>query len=144
MLSIKEAQNNIINEFNMFSEWIDKYEYLIELGKTLPNMDDKFKTSENLIKGCQSNVWLHAETKNNLVIYTAASDAIITRGIVALLLKVFSNQTAKNILNSNTDFISKIGLQEQLSPTRANGLVSMLNKIKLYALGFQSKNDSTC
>ena len=86
MLSIKEAQNNIINEFNMFSEWIDKYEHLIELGKTLPNMDDKFKTSENLIKGCQSNVWLHAETKNNLVIYTAASDAIITRGIIALLL----------------------------------------------------------
>ena len=141
MLSIKEAQNNIINEFNMFSEWIDKYEHLIELGKTLPNMDDKFKTSENLIKGCQSNVWLHAETKNNLVIYTAASDAIITRGIIAIILKVFSNQTANNILNSNTDFISKIGLQEQLSPTRANGLVSMVSKIKLYALGLQSKKD---
>ena len=138
-MNIEKIQNEIVEDFNMFDDWMEKYDYLIELGKSLPIIDQKHKTDDNLIKGCQSKVWLHAEKDGDKIKYTADSDAIITKGIIALLLQVFSNQTAENILNTNTGFIDKIGLKEHLSPTRANGLVSMIKKIKLYALGLSSK-----
>ena len=136
--SIQEIQEEIIDDFAMFDDWMEKYEYLIELGKSLPIIDQKYKTDDNLIKGCQSKVWLHAQKKADKIIYTADSDAIITKGIIALLLRVFSNQKPTDILNIKTDFIDKIGLKEHLSPTRANGLVSMIKKIKLYALALQA------
>lgn len=139
-MTIKELQEEIIDEFAMFDDWMERYEYIIELGKSLPIIDEAFKTDENLIKGCQSKVWLHAEMIENKVIYTSNSDAILTKGIIALLLRVFSNRTPKEILEIDTVFIDEIGLKEHLSPTRANGLVSMVKKIKLYALVFQTKN----
>ncbi len=135
-MTIKEIQEEIIDEFSLFDDWMERYEYIIELGKTLPLINDTFKTDDNLISGCQSKVWLHAELVDNKVIYTTDSDAILTKGIIALLLRVFSNQTSKTILETKTDFIDEIGLKEHLSPTRANGLVSMIKKIKLYALAF--------
>lgn len=138
-MNIEEIQSEIVEDFNMFDDWMEKYDYLIELGKSLPILDDKYKTDDNLIKGCQSKVWLHAEKNGDKIVYSSDSDAIITKGIIALLLQVFSNQTAEDILKTDTDFIDKIGLKEHLSPTRANGLVSMIKKIKLYALGLSSK-----
>ena len=144
MASIQEIQNDIIEEFDMFEEWMEKYEYIIELGKTLPLIDAQFKTEEHIIKGCQSQVWLHAEYQNGNVIYTADSDAIMTKGIIALLVRTFSNQQPHKIVDANTDFINQIGLKEQLSPTRANGLLSMIKQMKLYALAFQSKNTNSC
>jgi len=138
-MSIKEIQEEIIEEFNLFDDWMERYEYLIDLGKSLNPIDVKYKTEDNLIKGCQSKVWLHADFKNNKVFFTAASDAILTKGIIALLLQVFSNKTPQEILEANTDFIDEIGLKEHLSPTRANGLVSMVKQIKFYALAFKSK-----
>ncbi len=135
-MTIKEIQEEIIDEFSLFDDWMERYEYIIELGKTLPLIKDDFKTDENLISGCQSKVWLHAELVDNKVVYTTDSDAILTKGIIALLLRVFTDQTTKTILETKTDFIDKIGLKEHLSPTRANGLVSMVKKIKLYALAF--------
>ena len=138
-MSIQEIQDEIVEDFAMFDDWMEKYDYLIELGKSLPIIDDKYKTDDNLIKGCQSKVWLHAEKDGDKIKYTADSDAIITKGIIALLLRVFSNQKAEDILKTDTDFIDKIGLKEHLSPTRANGLVSMIKKIKLYALGLGAK-----
>lgn len=138
-MSIKEIQEEIIDEFSLFEDWMERYEYIIELGKSLPLIDETYKKDENLITGCQSKVWLHAEVKNHNVNYSADSDAILTKGIVALLLRVFNNQTPASILEANTDFIDKIGLKEHLSPTRANGLVSMVKQIKLFALAFQSK-----
>ncbi len=135
-MTIKELQEEIIDEFSMFDDWMERYEYIIELGKSLPIIDKQYKTEDNLIVGCQSKVWLHAEIKDDKVIYTSDSDAILTKGIIALLLRVFSNQSSKTILNTDTDFIDEIGLKEHLSPTRANGLVSMIKKIKLYALAF--------
>ena len=140
MTSIQDIQNNIIEEFDMFEEWMEKYEHIIELGKTLPLIDAKYKTKEHIIKGCQSQVWLHADCQNGNVIYTADSDAIMTKGIIALLVRTFSNQQPSNIVEANTDFIDQIGLKEQLSPTRANGLLSMVKQMKLYALAFQSQN----
>ncbi len=140
MTKIKEIQEEIIDEFLMFDDWMQKYEYMIDLGKSLPQIEEAKKTDDRLIKGCQSKVWLDAEYKDKKVIYTADSDAIITKGIIAILLRVFSNKTPQAILEANTDFIDKIGLKEHLSPTRANGLVSMIKQIKLYALAFQSKN----
>ena len=140
-MNIEEIQNQIVEDFNMFDDWMEKYDYLIELGKSLPIIDQKYKTDDNLIKGCQSKVWLHAEKDGDKIVYSADSDAIITKGIIALLLQVFSNQTAEDILKTNTDFIDKIGLKEHLSPTRANGLVSMIKKIKLYALGLGAKKN---
>ena len=140
MASIKNIQQSIIEEFDMFEDWMEKYEYIIDLGKSLPIIDNKFKTEDYLIKGCQSRVWLHAQQKNDKVIYTADSDAIMTKGIVALLIRAFSEQQAQEILEADTDFIKQIGLKDQLSPTRANGLVSMIKQMKLYALAFQSKN----
>ena len=136
---IEEIQQELIEEFNMFDDWMQKYEYMIELGKSLPIIDEAFKTDDNLIKGCQSKVWLHSEIANDKIIFTADSDAIITKGIVAILIRVFSNQKPEDIINANTNFINEIGLTDHLSPTRANGLVSMVKQIKLYASAYQSQ-----
>lgn len=140
MASIQDIQQDIIDEFDMFEEWMGKYEHIIDLGKGLPIIEEQFKTEDNLIKGCQSRVWLHAQYKDGRVIYTADSDAIMTKGIIALLVRAFSKQKAQDIVEADTDFINQIGLKEQLSPTRANGLVSMVKQMKLYALAFQSQN----
>ena len=139
MTSIETIKNDIISEFSLFEDWLEKYEYIIELGKSIPLIDPKLKVEDNLIRGCQSKVWIHAELKNNNVYFYADSDAIITKGIIAILIRVFSNQEPKNILQSDTKFIDKIGLKEHLSPTRANGLVSMIKQIKIYALAFKNK-----
>jgi cysteine desulfuration protein SufE len=138
-VSIKDIQEEIIDEFAMFDDWMQRYEYMIELGKSLPLIDEQYKTNDNLIKGCQSKVWVHAELKDNKIVFTADSDAIITKGIVAILIRVFSNQHPKDIIEANTDFIDKIGLKEHLSPTRANGLVSMIKQIKMYAIAYQTQ-----
>ena len=137
---IKELQDEIIDEFAMFDDWMERYEYIIEMGKSLPLIENQFKTNDNLIKGCQSKVWLHADYRNDKLIFTADSDAILTKGIIALLLRVYSNQTPKDILNSDAFFIEEIGLKEHLSPTRANGLLSMVKQLKLYALAYQVKS----
>ncbi|MDK2771344.1 MAG: SufE family protein [Flavobacterium sp.] len=139
-MSIKEIQEEIVDEFSMFDDWMQRYEYIIELGKSLPLIDEEYKTDENIIKGCQSKVWVHAEEKEGNVVFTADSDAILTKGIIAILIRVFSDKKPNEILEADTDFIDEIGLKEHLSPTRANGLVSMIKQIKLYALAFQSKN----
>lgn len=138
-MTIQEIQEEIVDEFSMFDDWMQRYEYIIELGKTLPLIDEKFKTEDNIIKGCQSKVWVHAEEKDGKILFTADSDAILTKGIIAILIRAFSNQTPQAILEANTDFVDEIGLKEHLSPTRANGLVSMIKKIKIYALAFQAK-----
>lgn len=138
-MTIKEIQEEIVDEFAMFEDWEDRFQYIIDLGKDLPLIDEKYKVEENTIKGCQSKVWLHAEIIDDKVVFTADSDAIITKGIIAILIRAFSNQTAKEILDADTLFVDKIGLKEQLSPTRANGLVSMIKNIKMYALAFNSK-----
>ena len=138
-MKIETIQDELIDEFSMFDDWMERYEYMIELGKSLPLIDTRYKTDENIIKGCQSKVWLHSEFKNDKVIFSADSDAIITKGIVAILVRVFSNQSPQEILSANTDFIDTIGLKEHLSPTRANGLVSMIKQIKMYALAYQTQ-----
>ena len=139
METIAAIQAEIVGEFDMFEDWMEKYEYIIELGKNLPIIDDKHKIEDNLIKGCQSRVWLHAQHNNGIITYTADSDAIITKGIVAILIRVLSNQKAEEIAKANLVFIDEIGLKEQLSQTRANGLVSMIKEMKLYALAYQNK-----
>jgi|TARA_B110000459_G_scaffold50646_1_gene56573 cysteine desulfuration protein SufE len=136
-ISIEEIEKEIIEEFELFDNWIDKYEYLIDLGKSLPKIEEHEKTAENIISGCQSQVWLNAKKKDNKVHFFADSDAIMTKGIIAILIRVLSHQEPKEIINANLDFINTIGLKEQLSPTRANGLVSMIKKMKIYALGFE-------
>jgi cysteine desulfuration protein SufE len=138
-MTIKEIQEEIIDEFSMFDDWMERYEYIIELGKSLPLIDETFKKDENLIVGCQSKVWLHSEIKDQKINFTADSDAILTKGIVAILLRIFNEQTPAAILDADLFFIDQVGLKEHLSPTRANGLVSMIKQIKLYALAFQSK-----
>ena len=138
-MTIDQIQNEIISEFDMFNDWTEKYEYIIDLGKSLPIINDTFKTSANTIKGCQSKVWLYAEYINNKLIFTADSDAIITKGILAILIRVFSNQSPKDIVDAKTDFIEEIGLKQHLSQTRANGLSSMIKQIKLYAVGYLNK-----
>lgn len=138
-MTIQEIEDQIIEEFSNFSEWMDKYEYLIDLGKSLPIIDEKYKTDQYIITGCQSLVWLNAAYLDGKIIYTADSDAIITKGIVALLIRVLSNQTPDDIINSQMEFINKIGLKEHLSPTRSNGLLSMIKQMKLYALAFKAK-----
>ena len=138
-MTIKEIQQEIIEEFSMFDDWMDRYEYIIDLGKSLPIINDKFKLDENLIKGCQSKVWLYSELENETIKYSADSDAILTKGIAALLLRVYSGQKPGDILTTETNFIDEIGLKEHLSPTRANGLVSMIKQIKLYAIAQQTK-----
>ena len=138
-MTIQEIQDEIVEEFNLFEDWMQRYEYMIELGKSLPLIEPEFKTDDNIIKGCQSKVWVHAELKNDQLIFSADSDAIITKGIIAILIRAFSNQHPKDILDADTNFIDQIGLKEHLSPTRANGLVSMIKQIKLYAIAFQTQ-----
>lgn len=138
-MTIKEIQEEIVDEFAMFDDWMERYEYIIELGKSLPLIDEQYKKEENLIKGCQSRVWLHADKNDQKVVFTADSDAILTKGIIAILIRAFSNQNAVDIMNADISFIDQIGLKEHLSPTRANGLVSMIKQIKLYAIALQAK-----
>ena len=139
MMTIKDIQNDIIDEFSMFDNWEERYQYMIDLGKSLPLIDDQYKTEDYIIKGCQSRVWVHADMKNDKVVFTADSDAIITKGIIAILLRVFSNQSPKDIIEADTNFIDEIGLKEHLSPTRANGLVSMIKQLKMYAIAYQTQ-----
>ncbi len=138
-MTIEEVQNQIIEEFSMFEDWEERYQYMIDLGKTLPLIDKKYKNEDHIIKGCQSKVWVHANMEDDKVKFTADSDAIITKGIIAILIRVFSNQHPKAIIEANTEFIDKIGLKEHLSPTRANGLVSMIKQLKLYAIAYQTQ-----
>ena len=137
-MTIKEIQEEIVDEFAMFDDWMQRYEYIIELGKSLPLIEDQDKVEENLIRGCQSKVWLHAQKNDDKIVFTADSDAILTKGIIAILIRTFSDQKAADVMNADTSFIDEIGLKEHLSPTRANGLVSMLKQIKLYAIALQA------
>lgn len=138
-MTIQETQNEIIEEFALFDEWMDKYEHIIELGKDLPIIKEQNKTEENLIKGCQSRVWLQADLVDGKIVFTADSDAIITKGIIALMIRVFSNHTPIEIAEADLFFIDQIGLKEHLSPTRSNGLLSMVKQIKMYSIAFQAK-----
>jgi cysteine desulfuration protein SufE len=139
--SIEDVQDEIVNEFTVFDDWMDKYNYLIELAKDLPVIDQKFKNNDYLIRGCQSKVWLNAEYKEGKVLFTADSDAIITKGIISLLIRVLSNRSPMEIMNTDLQFIEKIGLRQNLSPTRANGLMSMIKQMKLYAIAFNAKEE---
>ena len=141
-MTIKAIQEELIEEFAMFDDWMQRYEYMIDLGKSLPLIDKQNKTDDRVIKGCQSKVWLDAELKGDKMVFSADSDAIITKGIIAILIRTFNHQTPTDILNANTDFIDKIGLKEHLSATRANGLTSMIKKLKLYATAYQAKLNS--
>lgn len=137
--TIEELSAEVIDEFSVFDEWLDKYEYIIELGKSLPLIDEKDKVDDNLINGCQSRVWLACSMEDGRLWFKADSDAIITKGIISLLIRVYSGQRPADILASDFNFINRIGLKENLSPTRAGGLVAMIKQIKLYALGYESK-----
>lgn len=139
MQSIKEVQEDIIAEFQMFDDWMQRYEYLIDLGKSLPLIDEQYKVEDNIIKGCQSQVWLHAEGDKSQVNFTADSDAILTKGLIALLVRVFDGQPAEDISGADLYFMDQIGLKEHLSPTRANGLLSMVKQMKFYALALQAR-----
>jgi len=138
-MTIPEIEEQIISEFQMFDDWMDKYNYLIELGKSLPVIEDQFRTDQYLISGCQSKVWLYAYLKDGKVFFTADSDAIITKGIVNLLIRVLSDQTANDIIGAELAFVDQIGLKEHLSPTRSNGLSAMIKQMKLYATVFKMK-----
>ncbi len=137
--SIEEIQEEIVAEFGIFDDWLDKYNFLIELNDDLPLLDPKFKTSEYLINGCQSKVWLHADLEDGRIVFRADSDAIITKGIVSLLIRVLSNREPAEIVETELSFIDRIGLRENLSPTRSNGLLAMVKKMKLYALAYKTK-----
>lgn len=139
-MSIEQLQEEIIDEFSVFDDWMDKYQLLIDMGNALPALDEVYKTDQNLIEGCQSRVWLHADYVDGLVVYKAESDAIIVKGIVSLLVRVLSGHTPDEILASDLHFIEEIGLTEHLSPTRSNGLVAMVKQMRLFALAFQSRN----
>ena len=140
-MTIQEKENAIVEEFSMFDDWMDKYAHLIELGKELPLIDEKYKTEKYLISGCQSRVWLYAELDDDgKIIFTADSDAVITKGIISLLIRVLSGHTPREILDAKLEFLNEIGLKEHLSPTRANGLVSMIKQIQFYARAFQLKS----
>lgn len=139
IMSINEIEKEIIEEFEMFENWEDKYQYIIDMGKDLKGLEEQYKTDDRLIKGCQSKVWLHSEVNNGNIVFNADSDAIITKGIVALMIRVLSNHSPDEILNAELNFINAIGLKEHLSPTRANGLVSMVKQMKLDALALKSK-----
>lgn len=139
MKTINELQDEIIEEFSVFEDWMDKYALLIEMGKDLSPLDPQYKTSNNLIEGCQSRVWLHADYQNGKVIYEGESDAVIVKGIISLLIKILSNHTPDEIISADLHFINAIGLKDHLSPTRSNGLVAMLKQMKLYALAFKSQ-----
>ncbi len=138
---MEEIEEGIIEEFALFDDWMDKYEHIIGLGKELPLIEEELKSDDLLIKGCQSRVWLHAKMENGKVIFTADSDAIITKGIISLLIRVLSGQTPDAIINTDLTFIEYIGLKEHLSPTRSNGLVSMVKQMKLYALAFRTQQN---
>lgn len=139
MESISAAQEEIVEEFSMFDDWMQRYEYMIELGKSLPLIEPQYKTDDYIIKGCQSKVWVHADLEKDKLVFTADSDAIITKGIIAILIRVFSHQHPDAILEADTAFIDQIGLKEHLSPTRANGLVSMIKQLKMYAIAFKTQ-----
>lgn len=139
MDTIQEVQEEIVEEFSMFEDWMQRYEYMIELGKSLPMINIQYKTDDYIIKGCQSKVWIHADLQDDKLIFTADSDAIITKGIIAILIRAFSHQHPDAILEAGTEFIDKIGLKEHLSPTRANGLVSMIKQLKMYAIAFKTQ-----
>ena len=139
MAAIQEIQEEIIDEFSMFDDWMQRYEYMIELGKSLPLIDEQYKTDDYIIKGCQSKVWVHANMDEGKINFTADSDAIITKGIIAILIRSFSGQSPQDIIDADTAFIDEIGLKEHLSPTRANGLVSMIKQLKLYAVAYQTQ-----
>jgi len=139
-MTIEEIQKEIIEDFDLFEDWMQRYEFIIDTGKSLPLISDQNKSDDNLIKGCQSKVWIHADYENGKLIFSADSDAILTKGIISLLLRVYSQQTPKDILEADPFFIDEIGLKEHLSPTRANGLLSMIKQIKLLALAYQTKN----
>jgi len=140
MRPINNIQNEIIDEFAFFGDWMERYEYIIDLGKSLPLIDEQYKDEDHLIKGCQSQVWLHADEEEGKVKFTADSDAVITKGIIALLIRVLSGQKAADIAKSDLYFIDKIGLKEHLSPTRSNGLVSMVKQMKMYGLALNAKS----
>ena len=135
-MSIKETEQQIVDEFSLFTDWLDKYEYLIDLGRSLPIIKESGRDEKNLIKGCQSRVWLAADYSDGKIWFTADSDAIITKGIISLLVRVFSGRTPQEIIDADLNFIKEIGLEENLSPTRANGLLSMIKQIKFYAVAF--------
>jgi len=139
-LSISEKQSALIDEFGLLQDWTDKYEHIIAIGKQVPELDSKYKTDENLIKGCQSRVWLHATLEDNKVFFKADSDAIITKGLVGLILRLFSGHSPQEILDADLTFIDQIGLKQHLSPTRSNGLLSMVKQLKFYALAYSVKN----
>ncbi|MBQ3850578.1 MAG: SufE family protein [Bacteroidales bacterium] len=141
MQTIQEIEQSLIEEFEMFDDWMDKYNYIIELGKELPLIEEQYKTPDFLIEGCQSQVWLHPEYKEGRIYFTADSDAIITKGIVNLLVKVFSGRTPQEILDDDLSYLDAIGLKEHLSPTRSNGLASMIKQLKMYAVAFKAANE---
>ena len=138
-MTIQEIQTEIVEEFASFDDWMERYEYIIDLGKNLPIIKEEYKTDQNIIKGCQTKVWLQGEQINDQIVFTADSDAILTKGIIAILIRTFSNQNASDILEAKLDFIDQIGLKEHLSATRANGLVSMIKQIKMYAFAYNSQ-----
>ena len=138
-MTIHEIKEEILDEFEMFDDWMDKYDYIIGLGKSIAIIDDKYKTPDFLIKGCQSQAWLHAELVDGKIIYTADGDAIIAKGVLALLFRVLSNQTPKDVMDENLSFLEEIGLREHLSPTRANGLLATIKMMKFYAVALNSK-----
>lgn len=141
-MNIEDKKEEIIEEFSFFEDWDERFQYVIDLGKDLPIIEEQYKTDDNIISGCQSKVWLHASLNDGKIEFTADSDAIITKGIIAILIRVFSNQSPAEILKANLDFIDQIGLKSHLSPTRANGLVSMIKQIKMYALAFESTQNN--
>jgi cysteine desulfuration protein SufE len=138
-MTINELQDELIEEFSMFGDWMEKYENIIQIGKELPLIEDQYKKDENLIKGCQAKVWLHADYQNGVIIFTADSDAIITKGLVSMVVRVLSNHTPDEIVQADLYFVDKIGLKEHLSVTRSNGLLSMIKQMKMYALALQSR-----
>jgi cysteine desulfuration protein SufE len=141
-MTINETQDELISDFSMMENWMDKYEYIIQLGKELPLIDEKYKVPENLIKGCQSQVWLHTDLVDGKLIFTADSDAVITKGLISLMVTVLSGHTPKEISEADLYFIEQIGLTSHLSPTRSNGLLSMLKQMKMYAFAYQAKSQS--
>lgn len=141
-MTIQEVEQEIIEEFDLFEDWMDKYNYIIELGKELPLIDEKYKTQQYLISGCQSQVWLHGEYENGIITFKADSDAIITKGIVNLLIRVLSGRTPQEVIDAPLAYLDNIGIKNHLSPTRSNGLNSMIKQMKMYALAFNIKNQS--
>lgn len=141
-MKINDIQDQIIEEFSIYDDWLDKYQYLIDLSKDLPLIDEAYKKEQNLIKGCQSQVWLHAELIDEKVVFSADSDAVVTKGIISLLIRVLSNQSPADIMNCDLYFIEQIGLKENLSPTRSNGLLAMIKQMKLYGIAFNHKTSN--